>query len=201
MQKDDNVQKALEAHPPQDQLTALDKLTQQQYLNKDFLLGNDYADLMAYRPFYTFIPWTATFSHPAGRLHDRLDFLERLATTSDPALFAAAFMNNRYSKLDYVLLDAKANAWQFSFKDINFPNRTISRIVNFEKQLLAALLQAQSEAGLTLFTPLYANNPFNQQAPAQLASRPITATLLAYNWRARLAHILLRHGGSSPHPS
>ncbi len=179
--KDDNVQKALDAHVPQAQLAALDKLTNQQYLNKDILLGNNYADLLAYRPLYTFIPWTATFSHPAGLLHDRADFLERLATTTDPALFAAAFMNNRYSKLDYVLLDPKDNAWQFSFKDINFPNRTVSRVINFAAPLLAQpYFQAQSEAGLTLFTPIYANNPISISTLNQAATAPITQTVMIY---------------------
>ncbi len=179
--KDENVQKALAAHAPQAQLAALDKLTNQQYLDKDILLGNNYADLLAYRPLYSFIPWTATFSHPAGRLHDRADFLERLASTSDPALFAAAFMNNRYSKLDYVMLDPKDNVWQFSFKDINFPDRTVSRVVNFAAPLLAEpYFQVQSEAGLTLFKPIYANNPFDPNAVDQVASGSITQTVLIY---------------------
>ncbi|MCX6046519.1 MAG: arabinofuranosyltransferase, partial [Chloroflexi bacterium] len=181
LMQDDNIQKALEAHVPQEQLNALDKLTSQQYLNKDILLGNNYADLLAYRPLYTFIPWTATFSHPAGRLHDRADFLERLASTSEPTLFAAAFMNNRYSKLDYVLLDPKDNGWQLSFKDINFPDRTISRVINFDASLLAEpYFQAQSEAGITLFRPIYANNPVNLSAPEPLATGAITQTVLLY---------------------
>ncbi|MFN8491549.1 MAG: arabinofuranosyltransferase [Caldilineaceae bacterium] len=179
--KDDNVQKALAAKAPQQDLAALDKLTQQQYLNKDFLLGNDYADLMAYRPFYSFLPWTATFSHPAGRFHERLDFLQRLAATSEPQLFAAALMNNRYSKVDTILATNKDNRWLFSFKDINFPNRTISRDFAFAAQLLTApYFESKSEAGRTLITPIYAQNPLPALTPDQVASAPITTTRLLY---------------------
>jgi len=198
LREDENVQKALAAQVPQAQLAALDTLTDQQYQDKDFLLGDAYVDLMAFRPFYSFLPWTATFSHPAGRLHDRARFLEQLATTQDPALFATAFMHNRYSRLDYVLLEPSADNWLLAFTDIDFPNRTFKRSLQFDGQLLAEpYFQRRDEAGLTLFTPIYANDPLNTVPAQGLVGAPLTTTVLAYALTGAFApHLDLPNGAA-----
>ena len=198
LREDENVQKALAAQVPNAPLAALDTLTGQQYRGKDFLLGDAYVDLMAFRPFYSFLPWTATFSHPAGRLHERARFLEQLATTADPALFAAAFMHNRYSRLDYVLLEPSADDWLLAFTDIDFPNRTFKRALQFDGQLLAEpYFQRRDEAGLTLFTPVYANDPLNTVPAQGLAGAPFTTTVLAYALTgAFMPHLDLPNGAT-----
>lgn len=146
------------------------------------MLGYGYRDLYSYRPLYSFIPWSAHFSHPAGLYRDRIDFLESLAAITDPALFAAALMNNRYEPIDHLLLERENNVWRLTFLDDNFPNRTLERAFLFDESLLAdPYFQSQELNGFTLITPNPAANPLAALDPAQLESAPLESVALFYS--------------------
>lgn len=179
--KNEDVQVAIETVYPQARVAALDSLTGGVYRDKVVLLGYAYRDLMAYRPLFSFIPWSAHFSHPAGRYRDRIDFLEELAATQSPDLFAAAFMNNRYSGVDYVLLESSETTWWLGFLDDNFPDRTVERSLAFDEDLLAPpyFLATQAE-DLTLLTPQYDQNPLTALRPEELPTAPLEEVVLLY---------------------
>jgi galactan 5-O-arabinofuranosyltransferase len=180
--EDEMVATARNGEYPQQMVESLDTLTGGGYQDKTFLLGYGYRDLFSYRPLYAFIPWSAHFSHPSGLYRERIDFLESLAATTDPALFAAALMNNRYEPIDHLLLERENNAWRLTFLDDNFPNRTLERAFLFDESLFVPpYFQSQELNGLTLITPNPDANPLNTLDPTALESAPLESVALYYN--------------------
>jgi len=181
IQSEENVQDALTATYPAAQLARYDALTAGDYLDKEIWLSNHYIDLLIFRPVYSFVAWSAYYSHPAGRFRDRIDFLEKLAKLQSPQLFATALMNNQYSKgIDYILLRPEAGHWRFAFVDDNFPDRVVSRDFYFAEQLLAEpYFAAQRDGDLTLFRPIYTANPYAALV-AQSTEGDVAATAQLY---------------------
>ena len=188
VQTEENVQDAITATYPAEKLARYDTLTGGQYVDKEVWLSNHYIDMLIFRPIYSFTAWSAYYSHPAGRFRQRIDFLEELATVQSPQLFATALMNNQYSStIDYILLRPEPGHWRFAFVDDNFPNRVISRNFHFADRLFAdPYFTAHQAQELTLFRPVYAENPFaslqadaaneNPEAIAQLYTLAATFT-------------------------
>ncbi len=154
LQSQENVQDALDATYPTAELAAFDQLTDNNYREHVVLVSDSYRSILFFRPIYSFLAWSAHFSHPAGRFHDRANFLEKLAQLHDPLLFAQALAYNQYGRIDYWLLNQEEGYWRYSFVDDNFPDRTIDRDIYFPQALLAEpYFQSESLAGYTLLRP------------------------------------------------
>ncbi|MCB0109338.1 MAG: arabinofuranosyltransferase, partial [Caldilineaceae bacterium] len=131
----ENVQDAVEATYPAEELASFDQLTAGNYRDRVIFVTDGYRSILFFRPIYSFLAWSAHFSHPAGQFHQRVDFLKNLASLHDPLLFAQALAHNQYDQIDYWLLAEEAEHWHFSFVDDNFPNRVVDREINFPKTL------------------------------------------------------------------
>ncbi len=154
LQSEENVQDALAATYPAAELAAFDELTGNDYRNRVALVTDSYRSILFFRPTYSFMAWSAHFSHPAGRFHDRAAFLGKLAQLHDPLLFAQALTHNQYDRIDYLLLKPVDGYWRYSFVDDNFPNRTVDRDILFPQALLAEPYFASASAvGYTMLRP------------------------------------------------
>jgi len=150
----ENVQDALDATYPAAALAAFDQLTDNRYHDRVVLVDDSDRAILFFRPIYSFLAWSAHFSHPAGRFHDRATFLDRLAQVHDPLLFAQALAHNRYDQIDYLLLNPTDGYWRYRFVDDNFPNRTIDREIAFPQTLLAEpYFQSRTVDGYTMLQP------------------------------------------------
>jgi hypothetical protein len=143
-------------------------------VNRVALLGTDYADLLAYRPWNIFVSWVAHYSHPAAGFYDRLGFVQKLAATADPGLFAAALAANRYDAVDALLLYPEGPRWQLRVRDDNYPERTTNRTFQFDDSLLASpAFERRREGDLTLHVPIAGAAPA-LPAPDEAAALPLT---------------------------
>ncbi len=177
------VATARQAQFPTALVETFDTITGGNYESKVFLLGHSYRDLLAYRPVYTFFPWSAHFSHPAGLYRERIAFLEELAATTDPDLFAAALMNNRYDRIDHIMLEREDTTWKMAFTDDNFPNRSIDRAFAFDEELFVAPFFENKELnGVTLITPRYETDPLGTIDTTNLEAQPLDTIALLYTW-------------------
>lgn len=175
------VTTARDAIYPQELVDTFESLTDSTYQNEVFLLGYGYRDLLAYRPLYTFLPWSAHFSHPAGLYRERVGFLEELAATTDPDLFATALMNNRYSRIDHLLLEREDTTWQLRFADDDFPNRTVERAFAFDEELFTApYFEIKETHGMTLITPKVEADPLATVDVNALETEPLDTVALLY---------------------
>lgn len=151
---EENVQDAVDARYPAEELTAFDQLTGEAYEDRVVFVTDRYRSILFFRPVYSFVAWSAHFSHPAGTFHRRIDFLNKAAALHDPQLFAQVMAYNRYDQIDYWLLAEEAEFWHFSFVDDNFPNRVIDRDLYFPKALLQEpYFQREQVDGYTMLKP------------------------------------------------
>jgi len=151
----DNVQDAVAATYPANELAAFDQLTSGNYHDRVVFVTDSYRSILFFRPIYSFLAWSAHFSHPAGSFHRRVDFLHKVAALHDPLLFAQALSHNRYDQIDYWLLRQEEAYWHFSFVDDNFPDRSIDRDIYFPKHLLnEPYFHAESVDEFTMLTPI-----------------------------------------------
>lgn len=137
LQTQENVQDAVAATYPAEELAMFDRLTNGDYENRVGLVTNSYRSILFFRPLYSFLAWSAHFSHPAGNFHSRAELLTKAAQVHDPALFATLMANNRYDPIDYFLLKPINAHWNYGFVDDNFPYRVVDREINFPQVLLA----------------------------------------------------------------
>lgn len=196
LQTEENVQDARTAHYPSEQLAALDRLTQNEYLHKEILVSSHYREVTFFRPLFSFLAWSAHFSHPAGRFHDRIDFLQKLGTVHSPVLFAAALMNNRYSPhIDYILLKPEGDLWRLQFTDDNFPAGALVRDLYFPKRLLVEpYFQTRVDGNYQLLLPVYEANPLAALSAEQLATAPLSLVADVYATIALFeAHLTTHH--------
>ncbi|HYN88341.1 MAG TPA: arabinofuranosyltransferase [Ardenticatenaceae bacterium] len=164
---------------PQALLASLDTATAGQWRDRVVLSASP--ELLYYRPVYGFLPWTARYSHPAGQFERRRTFLEKLAATNSPALFAAAWMNNRYSKIDYALLAAQPGAVAFRFWLDTPLNEPEEQTIAFPARLFdPAYFQAQPAGDYTLFTTDSAADPLTAPHVTPLDSLPLPSLALFY---------------------
>ncbi|MEM7531633.1 MAG: arabinofuranosyltransferase [Chloroflexota bacterium] len=181
LKDDKHVVRAQEAQPPQSLLDAFDGLTNN--ITHDKVLWTDaaYIDVFAYRPLYTFLPWSAHFSHPAGLFHQRVDFLEKLATTHSPSLFAMALMNNRYDAIDYVTLKSVNGQYLFSYSEDNFPDRTRQRTFAYPVTLFAEpYFETRQGDTVNVVLPVRTQNPLSNMSFDQNESITLEAWAQLY---------------------
>jgi len=158
--KNEDVPKAVAMRYPAAQMTALDEAVGNSYRDKTILLSRDYVDWIAYRPFFSFLSWSAHYSHPAAHFYERLALLEKVTTVHSSQLFAAALFYNRYDHIEHLLLKSAPDSWQMTFLDDNFPNRNRQRTLSFAKTNLTAPYFTEIPAGeRILLTPDYSVEP------------------------------------------
>lgn len=181
----DNVQDAVDATYPADELAAFDHLTDGDYQDRVVFVTDSYRSILFFRPIYTFLAWSAHFSHPAGSFHQRVDFLHKLAALHDPLLFAQALHYNRYDQIDYWLLRQEEEYWHFSFVDDNFPDRSIDRDIYFPQQLLQEpYFHTERIDGFAMLSPNRLSS-FTELSPASdaieaLAEQPLDTVARTY---------------------
>ncbi len=202
--KNEDVPKAIAMSYPAEQLAALDGAIAgvsnelsggisgelstgeiaEVYKDKTILLSRDYVDWVAYRPLFTFLAWSAHYSHPAALFYDRVALLEQLTTVHSAQLFAAALFHNRYDHIDHLLLKAVDGGWQMTFLDDNFPNRNLQRTLTFaDANLTTPYFVATPAGALTLLTPDYAVEPLplaGGVVPEAMATAPLSAVATRY---------------------
>ncbi|GAA3727000.1 galactan 5-O-arabinofuranosyltransferase [Plantactinospora mayteni] len=97
---------------------------------------SDRANLFAFYPYYGFGQWTANYSHPTARYHDRLDFLDEVARAGSPAEFAVRTADNPYDRIDVLVLRIEKDDLIFHSSDDAFPFGTKSRTVRIPARLI-----------------------------------------------------------------
>ena len=177
----ENVQDSVDAVYPAVELAAFDTLTGGDYQGRVGLVTDGYRSILFFRPLFSFIAWSAHFSHPAGRFHDRTAFLEKLAQTHDGPLFAAALRHNAYSPIDYILLQRAGADWQLNYVDDNFPDRTIDREIYFPGELFATpFFTTSTVADYTMLKPVTAVAPLAAVAQAETSLADTAKAARAY---------------------
>ncbi len=134
----DEYTNALNESAPTARLEAFEALVGDAPESRVMLVDDRYARLLAYRPFFLFLPWNAYYSHPAGAFGQRVALLERIASLHTPELARAALLDNPYDAVDFLLLRNEQGTWQVNFLDENFPNRASTRTIRFQPSLLTA---------------------------------------------------------------
>lgn len=179
--KNEDVPKAVAMEYPAEQMRALDDAIQGDYEDKTILLSRDYADWVAYRPFFTFLAWSAHYSHPAGLFHERLDLLETLTTVHTPELFIAVLLHNRYAQIDHLLLRPMGDAWTMTFLVDNFPIRNVQRRLAFAAEnLTAPYIVATPALERVLLTPQQTADPLPRLRALDPTTAPLVDVALLY---------------------
>jgi len=116
--------------------------------------------LTIYTPVFDFLAWGAHFSHPAALFHERVRYIEALSRMHDPVCFATALMNNKFIKIDHVLVVPTDGGYDFSYFEDAFPNGTEQRTISFASTVLESqYFERLKGDSWVFFTPKYALNP------------------------------------------
>lgn len=92
-------------------------------------------DVLALNTYYGFNQWHIYYAHPASQFRLRTEFLRDAARLTDPARFAELTAANRFDAIDaFVLLDT-GRAWEFRFRDDNYPEGSKFGAVAFPPRL------------------------------------------------------------------
>jgi hypothetical protein len=154
------LSKAISTQAQPEFVAAYKDLHSDELLGRVVLADNYAADLAIYLPVYEFLPWASVFSHPAGDFYSRWNFLQKLSTLEDPNWFAAALMNNRYSRIDEMILVNAEGGYSLSILHDNFPNGTEFRDVFYPQGLFNPTYFSISKLEpFTVITPTYTHNP------------------------------------------
>lgn len=156
------VENALNTKYPELLIKAFSEMSGENYSGKVVLADGSYQELAVYLPVFEFISWNIHYSHPAGLYRERVDFLDKLSQVENPALFAGFLMNNRYSKIDYILLVPEEEAYRMKYSDHDFPNQPDTKFLNFPKELFSEqYFIKRVYRNYELFIPIYENDPMH----------------------------------------
>lgn len=131
----ESLQIALDTKYPEQFLDLFAKVSGNEYADKVALMDNSYGGVVTYLPVYAFVALNAHYSHPAGLFYDRMEFLQKLANLEQPVLLAAAVMNNRFDKIDYILLEPEGDLFRYKYVDDAFPNGWESKSIYFHQSV------------------------------------------------------------------
>ncbi|HEY8471740.1 MAG TPA: arabinofuranosyltransferase [Natronosporangium sp.] len=98
---------------------------------------SDRVDLLAVNPYYGFLQWNAHYAHPAAEFHERVRFLTELAGVGDPAEFADRSANNRFDRIDVLVLRDDGDELVYRFSDDAFPAGQRAVEIRFPRSLFA----------------------------------------------------------------
>lgn len=88
---------------------------------KDKVFLTSYQPIFAYLPVYGFISPVAHYSHPAGQFSERVEFLEKLSNINDSYELLINFRNNKFDRIDYLLLREENNIFILYIIEDDFP--------------------------------------------------------------------------------
>lgn len=148
-----------------------------------------------YLPVYSFLAWDAHYSHPAAQFSQRATFLKQLSTVHDPALFAAALMNNHYDRIDTIVFDrSKAkDTLSFSYIKNNFPFGYSTETITFSESLFdPRFFSAHDDGSYLILTPRYENNPLARQSTQPAAAALEYSTIKAFGPHLALENQAMR---------
>jgi galactan 5-O-arabinofuranosyltransferase len=91
------------------------------------------------------------YSHPAGRFHDRLEFLKIIQSVDDPYIFWAALRYNIYDPVDYVMPKINGEHFEIPVNISNYPNGLATKIMKYGRGLLADSMLFVREKGDYLY--------------------------------------------------
>ena len=167
---DEGVTLANETKYPEEFLGIFHKIFGYENQDKVMFADASYSGLATYLPIYTFVSPNAHYSHPAALFHERIEFINKLAELDDSTLFAAAIMNNKYSKIDYILLEPEGNFYRYKYGDDDFPFGRKSMTIHFPQYLFDDFFFDVNfekyffhiEQDFVGIIPQYGNNPFDE---------------------------------------
>lgn len=107
--------------------------------------------LPAFYPVYSFYAINQHYSHPAGRLTERLALLDALQSIRDPYIFNLALRTNRYDAVDYFMPRIVDNRYEFIVALSNYPNRYRHVYYHFDPAVTADTTLFRPETGDLLF--------------------------------------------------
>jgi galactan 5-O-arabinofuranosyltransferase len=102
------------------------------------VLLSDRQDVFAFYPYYGFVQWMFTYSHPTAEFDHRVAFLAELAAAPSPDAFADLVAHNRFDGIDAIVLRRRGDCLSFNYGDDNFPEAFAQREVCLPMRLLSA---------------------------------------------------------------
>jgi len=107
--------------------------------------------LPVFLPSYMVIAPGEHYSHPAGRFHDRMDFLELLQSVDDSYIFWAALRHNIYDQVDYVMPKVNGEHFEIPVNVSNYPNGLSAKVLKYDRKLFADSMLFDREKGNDLY--------------------------------------------------
>lgn len=96
---------------------------------------SDRIDLYAFYPYYGFVEYDFSYSHPTAEFENRLAFLRALSNAS-PSEFAARTADNPYDHIDAIVLHVDGNQLEYRFADLHWPSGTAHTRLTFARDVL-----------------------------------------------------------------
>jgi hypothetical protein len=100
------------------------------------LLLSDRNDLFAFYPYYGFVQWDFSYSHPTAEFENRLAFLSSLATAT-PAQFAAKTADNPYDHIDAFVLKRDGDQLTYHYLGLNYPSGSYQASISWPASVLS----------------------------------------------------------------
>jgi galactan 5-O-arabinofuranosyltransferase len=95
---------------------------------------SDRIDLMAFYPYYGFVQWNSSYSHPTAEFAQRIAFLNGLGSLT-PAEFAERTANNPYDRIDAFVMPVEGETVAFYYTQDKYPNGAGTYNVSLPKRL------------------------------------------------------------------
>jgi hypothetical protein len=127
---------------------------------RDKTVLTDILELPIFTPGYLFVSPGEHYSHPAGELRHRLDFLLDLQDLDEPYLFWMALRYNRWVPIDHLAAAGRGDPIRIRVNVCNYPERFKSVYVQYAKSLRSDT-SLFSPIGSTRFVRLSSQPPID----------------------------------------
>ncbi len=157
------LENAKKTNYPSEQISAFLAMVEHHDQGRVILADPNYQYLSVYLPTYQFLSWSIHYSHPAALYKERVEFLLKASQLDNPALFAAAIMNNKYSHIDYIIPEMEVGKYRITYDVDTFPygEREIAYLL-FEPDIFDDEYFTKKERNeLLLLFPNYENDPID----------------------------------------
>ncbi len=118
--------------PPDPSTESLQQLIETRVGDGAVLLS-DRVDVLVLYPNHAFVTWDAHYANPASEFSQRIRFLRDLASLDDPAAFAAQVADNRFGRIDALVLLDEGDELVFRYTADAFPNGSSGESVRFPR--------------------------------------------------------------------
>lgn len=99
------------------------------------VIMTDRIDLYAFYPYYGFVQWNSSYSHPTAEFFDRIALLTELQTATAED-FARRTADNPYDRIDAVVLRVEGDRLAYTYSRNRFPNGTGTYHLFFPKSVI-----------------------------------------------------------------